>query len=63
MPLLHADAHRPVAAHRVARRGRCHLCDAMVRYRLSMYAVRSSATNVSQKPVVGEFENMLPLYS
>ena len=34
----------------------------MVRYRLSMYAVRSSATKVSQKPVVGEFENMLPLY-
>ena len=34
----------------------------MVLYRLSMNAVRSSATNVSQKPVVGEFENMLPLY-
>src|SRR5688572_2864451 len=36
--------------------------DAMVRYRLSMNSVRSRAMNVSQSPVVGEFENMLPLY-
>jgi hypothetical protein len=27
-----------------------------------MAAVRSRATNVSQSPIVGEFENMLPLY-
>ena len=36
--------------------------DAIVRYRLSMNVVRSWAMNVSQSPVVGEFENMLPLY-
>jgi hypothetical protein len=38
------------------------ILDAMVRYRLSMNSVRSRAMNVSQSPVVGEFENMLPLY-